>query len=80
MQHSEGMQHSEVMHHSDAMQHSEGVQQVDIEMDEDSVQVDVLEDSSNGATTYTSSPYNSEVMKDTTVVSTPAPPTHVTVT
>jgi len=78
--HSDGLQIAEGVQNSEAMQHSEGVQQVDIEMDEDSVQVDVLEDSSNGAAPFTSSPYNSEVMKDTTSVATPAAPTHVTVT
>ena len=78
---SNGVTHTENFQLAEGIAHSEGVQQVDIEMDEDSVQVDVLEESSNGVTTpYTSSPYNSEVMKETTVVSTPAAPTHVTVT
>ena len=78
---SNGVTHTENFQLAEGIAHSEGVQQVDIEMDEDSVQVDVLEESSNGVTApYTSSPYNSEVMKETTVVSAPAAPTHVTVT
>ena len=80
LQVAEGVQSSDAMQHSDVVQSSEGVQQVDIEMDEDSVQVDVLEDSSNGAGPFAPSPYNSEVMKEATSVSTPPAPAHVTVT